>query len=521
MSKFLKGTLILIIASLIARVLGFINRIVVARLIGEEGVGLYMMALPTLFLVITITQFGLPVAISKFVAEANAKGDEKKIKKILVVSLACTLSLSLLFTPLLLILAPMLSGTLFTDERTIWPLLAIAPIVPIIAVSSVIRGYFQGKQNMHPFALSQIIEQIVRIAFIAVLTKAFLPYGIEYAAAGAMLASVIGELVSLLYLMSMFKLRKHFKMRKGFFKIARSGKGTFKELMSIAVPTTGSRMISSFSGFLEPIIVTQSLAIAGVATSLATRQYGELMGYALPLLYLPSFITLSLATSLVPAVSEANSQGNILLVEHRLKQALHITFNTGCIAVVVLFVFADPILEAMYGSSNASVFIKFLAPFFILYYFQIPLQSMLQALNLARAAMLNSFIGAVVKLVVIWLLATKENFGIMGAVIGIAVSTVLVAFLHFSTILKVVPITLHTRSYLLSILIAVSAGYSGYFGYHHILDMQTLLIRLFGSIILLMTVYTFLMLIFGVIRKSHLHRIPFVGAYLAKLAWRQ
>ena len=99
MSKFIKGTLILIVASLITRVLGFINRIVIARFIGEEGVGLYMMALPTLFLVINITQLGLPIAISKFVAEANARGDERKIKKILVVSLACTFSLSIIFTP--------------------------------------------------------------------------------------------------------------------------------------------------------------------------------------------------------------------------------------------------------------------------------------------------------------------------------------------------------------------------------------------------------------------------------------
>ena len=195
MSKFIKGTIILVVASFITRILGFINRIVIARFIGEEGVGLYMMALPTLFLVINITQIGLPIAISKFVAEAQAKGDEKKIKKILVVSIACTFSLSLIFTPLLLLFAPMLSEFLLTDERTVWPLLAITPIIPIIAISSVIRGYFQGKQNMKPFAFSQVIEQIMRIAFIAVLTKAFLPYGIEYAAAGAMLASVIGELV--------------------------------------------------------------------------------------------------------------------------------------------------------------------------------------------------------------------------------------------------------------------------------------------------------------------------------------
>ncbi len=78
MSKFFQGTLILLAAGFITRVLGFINRIIVARVIGGEGVGLYMMALPSLFLVITFTQLGLPIAIAKFVAEANAVGDEKK-----------------------------------------------------------------------------------------------------------------------------------------------------------------------------------------------------------------------------------------------------------------------------------------------------------------------------------------------------------------------------------------------------------------------------------------------------------
>src|SRR6478752_4702120 len=164
MSKFLKGTFILLIAGLITRVLGFINRIVIARSIGEEGVGLYMMAFPTFILVVTLTQMGLPVAISKNIAEAEAKGNYSEIKKILVVSLALTISLSLI------LLTPILSTTLFTDERVFYPLMAIAPVVPIIAISSVLRGYFQGRQNMKPAALSQLIEQIVRIALITVLT---------------------------------------------------------------------------------------------------------------------------------------------------------------------------------------------------------------------------------------------------------------------------------------------------------------------------------------------------------------
>src|SRR5690606_13948691 len=117
MSKFLKGTLILMIAGLITRLLGFINRIVIARMTGEEGVGLFMMAFPTLVLVISLVQIGLPVAISKAVAEAEARGDKRPTKKILAVSLTVTISLSLLFTPTLMLLAPYLAETLFTDTR--------------------------------------------------------------------------------------------------------------------------------------------------------------------------------------------------------------------------------------------------------------------------------------------------------------------------------------------------------------------------------------------------------------------
>ncbi|WP_110927063.1 stage V sporulation protein B [Bacillus massiliglaciei] len=517
MSKFLKGTLILLIASLITRVLGFINRIVVARFIGEEGVGLYMMALPTLFLVVNITQLGLPVAISKFVAEASARGDHRKVKKILVVSLTCTFSLSLIFTPAMILLAPTLSEYLFTDNRVIWPLMAIAPIVPIIAVSSVIRGYFQGKQNMKPFAFSQVIEQIARITFIAVLTKAFLPYGIEYAAAGAMLASIIGELVSLIYLVSSFKIKKHFKMRRGFFKVLHSGKSTLRELFGIALPSTGSRMIGNLAWFAEPIVVAQSLAIAGVSTALATRQYGELTGYALPLLMLPSFVTTSLSTALVPAVSEAQSSNNMTLVEHRLQQALKITFLTGCLSVMVLYFFAEPILLLMYGSDNAAVFIKFLAPFFILFYFQFPLQSVLNALNMAKSAMINSLLGAALKIAVIWFLASKENFGIMGAAIGIAAGTLLVTLLHFSTVLKLVPFSFHLRSYAAGLLIALLSGIGGRF----LFNLPTgfpLTIQLLMSILFILLLFVSLMLLFGQIRKEHVIRVPVIGKFLALFA---
>jgi stage V sporulation protein B len=510
MSKFLRGTFILLIAGFITRVLGFINRIVIARSIGEEGVGLYMMAFPTFVLVVTITQLGLPVAISKNVAEAEAKGDYAEIKKILVVSLATTISLSLIFTPALILLAPILSTTLFTDPRTYYPLAAIAPVVPVIAISSVLRGYFQGRQNMRPSAVSQIVEQFVRITLIAVMTKAFLPYGIEYAAAAAMVASVIGELVSLIYLMTAFKLKKRFKLRKNFFQFVHKGKQTFKDLMDIALPTMGSRMIGSISWFFEPIVVVHSLAIAGVVAVTATKQYGALTGFAMPLLMLPSFVTFSLSTSLVPAISEANTQKNYKLIEYRLQQTLRFAFLTGGLAVIVLYVLADPLMQLMYGSTKGAYFIRLMAPFFLFYYYQGPLQAVLQALNLARAAMINSLIGAVIKTVVIFLLASQPSFGITGAALGIIVGFVLVTILHFATVLKKISFSFIIRDYVKAFIVMGISGWIGYWLFENIFLNEHLTVRVLSSTTGMSVIYLILLGLFGLIKKDELNRIPWI-----------
>lgn len=514
MSKFLRGTMILMVAGLLTRLLGFINRIVIARMIGVEGVGLFMMAFPTLILVVTITQLGLPVAISKAVAEADARGDQKKIKIILAVSLAITVSLSIIFTPALILAAPALSSVLFTDPRVYLPLTAIAPIIPIIAVSSVIRGYFQGKQKMKPAAISQVLEQGVRIALIAILAKKFLPLGIEYAAAAAMVASVIGELVSLVYLFAMFKVKKKFPVRRHFFKDVQKGKQTLKELMSVALPTTGSRMIGSLAWFFEPIIVTQSLWIAGVAAGLATKQYGLLTGYALPLLMLPSFITYSLSTALVPAISEANAQRNYRLVEHRLQQALRLALLTGGLCVVILYVFAEPLMKIIYGTNNGADLIILMAPFFIFHYYQGPLQAILQALDLAKAAMINSFIGAAVKMIVIFALASQPQFGIKGAALGIAAGTVLVTMLHYATVLKRLQFTIYLLDYGKFIFATVLTGVIATVFYQQLFVHAHLFLRLLIGISITSLIYVLLIMCLNLLKKSDLIKFPILNKIL-------
>ncbi|UOQ46275.1 stage V sporulation protein B [Halobacillus salinarum] len=433
---FLHGALILVAAGLITRMLGFINRIVVARVMGPEGVGLYMMALPTLILAITLTQFGLPVAISKRVSEAEATGNERKIKRILLVSISLTASLSVVFTVGLFLLSPIVAKYFLTDARALYPLLAVTPIIPITAVSAVLRGYFQGRQNMKPQATAQVIEQIVRIAAVVILTKLCYPYGVQYAAAGAMVAVVIGEFVALFYMVRQFNLHKRFKLRSTWKKQIIEGKQTFQELMTIALPTTGSRFIGSLTYFFEPILVAQSLAFAGLTAVESTKQYGELTGYVLPLLFLPTFLTHALSVALVPSISEAAAKNAKETIQYRILQSIRLSLASGGVITIIFMIFPAVILLAVYGTSNTAFLLQFMAPFFLLHYIQTPLQASLQALDLAQSAMWNTLIGSVIKFIVLVGLSSQPEFGINGVAIAMVVGVVVVTILHLGVLIR-------------------------------------------------------------------------------------
>ena len=511
---FLQGTLILILAGMITRFLGFINRLVVARLMGEEGIGLYMMALPTLFLVMTLTQLGLPVAISKRVAEADARNDRAKIKRILVVSIIITSISSIFFTVVMIFAAPFIATTLLTDDRTLYPIIAVSPIIPIVAVSSVLRGYFQGMQNMKPQSYSQVIEQIVRISCVALFVNILLPYGVEFAAAGAMFSVILGEFVSLLYMIYQFKSKKTIRIRHRFFNYLKSSKQTIKELFSIALPSTGSRMISSFSNFLEPIIVAHSLTLAGVSSVMVTRQYGELTGFVLPLLFLPTFITQSLSIALVPNISEAEATENKKLIHYRIHQSIRISFASGAIATVILSIFAVPILSFMYGTSNASTILIFMAPFYILLYIQSPLQAALQALDLAKPAMWNSLIGAVVKFIVLFILASNESFGIMGVAIAMSIGVILITLLHLASLRKEINFYIPFRDIAKMVTLILVTWGLGKWIYDFYINYDPNLI-LFGlSLIVLTIIYIILLFILKFISKDELEQIPFLQKWI-------
>ncbi len=498
----IKGTIVLTIAAFITRILGFANGIVMANILGPDGTGLIMMALPVSGLLITLTTLGLPVAISKLVAESEVKGDHRRVKKILIVSLTTTSVLGFFLIVGAFLGIKQLSSIFLTDQRAYYSLLAVIPIVPIIAVSSVLKGYFRGKQNMTPIAFSLVIEQIVRIGFIFILVQYLLPYGIEYAAAGAVLSGIIGEGASLLYLFSMFKWskQKQFKLRKSFFKQFGKGKEIFYDLLQTGLPTTGNGLIQSIIGVIQPILITQCLSLAGIGTDIATKQYGIVMGYVLPLLMLPGFVTNSLSVPLVPAISEATEKKNLLLVHRRINQTVRIALIIGIPCSITLYVFAEILTTLIYKSPEAGTYLKIMAPFFLLQYFRIPLQAVIVGLGKANVVMVNDLVASIIKLVFIFILASNSKFGINGVCLAFNISTIVGTLLHFLTIAKLIGFNLNIVEFIKVILSGIFMGFGGLFAFQYINnEIQGKLIQTGTSITFSLFIYLLFLVCFRVV----------------------
>ncbi|MBO7742812.1 stage V sporulation protein B [Paenibacillus sp. MWE-103] len=431
--SFMRGTLVLSVAAFVNRILGFISGMFVARVLGAEGIGILMMAHPLVPLVITITELGLPVAISKLVAEASARGERAKVRRILHVSLAVTGILSVTLTTASLLGSEWIAKLLLSDQRAYYAMLAITPIAPIVAVSAVLKGYFRGMQRMKTIAASDVLEHTVQIACVLALVHLLMPYGVAYAAAGAMAASVVSEAISLLFLGFSYKLHGEAKEPgETWSNHLRTGKPTLSELLKIGLPTTGQGVVQSVYGAFQPLLITSSLALAGIGTAVATKQFGMLAGYAFPLLFMPSFITHSLSTALIPAIGEASVNKQGMLMHTRMDQALRMGLLIGAPATVILFVWATPLTTLVYHAPEAGLLLKILAPMFFLHYFDAPLHAILLGLGRAGAALWNFVLATAFKTASIFVFGSQ--FGIAGVAVGLGVGIVMQTLLNFFSV---------------------------------------------------------------------------------------
>lgn len=440
---FIKGAVVLALGSLVSRGLGAVYRFFLPLLFGggqqaQVGIGLFNMAYPIYTVLLGVSATGIPSAVAKLVAEHVARGNAAGARATFRLSLWMLTVMGLILTLGLWWSAGYLATHVARDERAALSIQAVAPAVFLVSVMSVYRGYFQGLQRMTPHALSQVMEQIVRIGTMFLFAWLLLPKGIEWAAAGATFGAVTGAVAGLGYLMVVYARHRHAAdnplaesgaRASGASEPAPAGE-MMREILSLAIPISLVGVILPLMGMIDTAVVPARLHAAGFGRDEATSLYGVLTGYATPFVIAPTVFTAALAMSLLPSVAQANASGNLASLRSKVMMGNRATILIVLPATMGLVALAREIPATFFDAPEAGLPLALLAIGGVFLGLEQTSSAVLQGLGLSSIPMRNLLAGAAVKLTVTWVLTAIPGVNIAGAAIGTSLSFLASAWLN-------------------------------------------------------------------------------------------
>ena len=423
-----KNILILLISGAISKFIGMIGKITYTRIAGVNIVALYALITPTLMLIITVVQFSFPISISKLSAEGKYKNDDLLKNAYLVAS----------FVNIILIIIISLSSKLIADmlhNKALYKaILSIIPIIPFVAISSIQRGFLHGKEDMMPAGISNIVEEVVKILLIIILLPIFAKKGNITAIICLILFNVITEIISIVIMKKTIKKKYISNSDKGIIK-----KNIIKDIISISLPTTSVRLISSVGFFLEPIILTNILLKTGYTLNYITLEYGIINSYIIPLLSVPSFFSISIASALLPNITKAYSNKRYKEFNSKLLKLMILSLIVGMICLIFIMIMPDKILTLIYNANYGINYIYLIGPFFLILYMQPTLSVAMQAMNKTNHLFIVSIVSIIIKytiLTISGLMGSGMNSLIYSIMTGIIVTTSMMIYIILKALKK-------------------------------------------------------------------------------------
>jgi stage V sporulation protein B len=432
--SFLQGAVVLLAAGLINRLLGFFYQIAMIRLIGPEGVGLFNMVFPIYIMVLVLATAGIPLAIAKLVAEEAARNNMRGAYRIFKLSLVMLVFTSMFFTLLLILGAPFLKGYVFPNPKVYYCFLCLIPGITIVSLCSAFRGFFQGLQQMTPTAVTQTIEQLVRVAAGLTIAYFLLPFGIEYAAVGLSLGVVTGELTGFILMLRIYRTRRPVLGTQTPAVIRL--RDILTRIFNLAVPVTLTRFVATALMSLQAILIPKRLTVAGMSLAQATSAYGQFIGIAEALLFMPGVVTMALATALVPAMSDAMALNNPHLIRNRILDALRLTVQVGLPAAFVFLLLAEELCGVLFGYQQAGVSLRIMALAGPFLYLQQATTGILQGIGRADIPFKNLVLSSLFCLGGIYYLTAMPQLGIKGSALAVGAGYVIMAVLNMFTLFQ-------------------------------------------------------------------------------------
>lgn len=532
--SFVKGMLILSFAGISVRFIGAGFRILLAALIGDEGIGLYQMAYPVYSALLALSTAGMPIAISKLVSQYITTGDYRGAYRVFRLSLYVLGFSGLLITMAMFLGAEFIAERVAKDSRAYYPLIAIAPAIFFVTVMSAWRGFFQGQQKMLPTGLSQLFEQIVRVGVALGLVFFLFPLRLEWAAAGATFGAAAGGMAGLLTLLIIYK-----RQRQHFFAMMSQQKvyhylrkrQIFYSIFALSLPITLGHLVMPLIGLVDMMVIPMRLAEVGFDETRRMALYGQLTGMAMPVIYIPAIITVAMAVSLVPAISEALALNNFSLIRSRVSLALRLTLLLGLPSAAGLFILAEPITWMLFNNREASVFLAVMAPGVIFLTLYQTTAGILQGLGKTRLPVIHLFIGALTKLALNWFLTGIPVLNIRGAAIASVTAFLIASLLNLYRVKAITGIKINYSRLLFKPFFAVTfMGLAAYLGYAYFLSLfgtlapEIFSLRVANALATFIAIgvgiifYAISLLILGILDKDDLVLLPRFGPKVLVLA---
>lgn len=444
------GTFVLTLASLITRLLGFVFRIYQSQVMGAEGVGLYQLLFPIYMLLWAASSAGISLAIANMIAKEVSKGEEGNAVHILKVSLLISIPLSLVLSVIVFFGAPWIAQYYIHEPVTELSLKILALCVPFMSTACCLRGYFQGHQDMTITALAQIVEQVARMAAIFILAPLFIPLGIKYICALGVIGMCMGEVFSFIMSYVAYLLRKR-KVTLG--PVTLKYQKTFRTLLALTIPITANRFLTSWLSSYENILIPLNLRTFGMTSHEALALYGKFSGMAMPLFLFPSMVTSSLATALVPAISEAIANKQKGVLQNTIGRAVQFSALIGIGSTALFLAFSDEMTWLCYHLKDVGTLLKWLAVVCPFYYLQGVLTGIMNGLGMQKRTFQVNIISSVLCILTILVIVPRK--GIIGFVLALLFQSGFACCALLSYIFKVVELKLNLIEWIMKPMVAV------------------------------------------------------------------
>ncbi len=516
--SFVKGAAVLAVAGIIAKLFGALFRIPLINIIGTEGIGLYQLAYPIYSFLLIVSTAGIPTAISKLVAEKIALKNHREAHRVFVISVKLMLAIGITIFIIFSVGSRMVARIL-GSERAFYSILAISPCLVFVSLLSAFRGYFQGMQNMVPTALTQILEQVGKLALGLFFASLFISKGPEYGAAAAVAGVTLSEAGALVTIILIYRKKR----RQIMAQIKSSPRASYREsdrsilerLLKIAFPVTIGSAIMPLVGVADAVIVVNRLKQIGIEQAKAESLYGILTGNANPLINFPAVLTIALAMSLVPAITESFSARDLGGMRKKTSTGIRLTLLIGIPAAAGMAVLAEPICALLYKRISAAD-IKTAAELLTILSIGVvflslvqTLTAILQGLNKITVPVKNLAIGAMTKIILTYALVGNSSLNVKGAAIATVVCYGIAASLDFIAVIRYSGISIPLMDFFIKPLIGAGLmSLTVYLGYHYLLPILGTSISTLLSVLVGIVVYSLLLLLTGAVKKGDFELLP-------------